>query len=282
MPVAKRVDAGGRERLEAIDARLTVRHPQAEHEGAMRRVDLADRVVEVREPAFVELEELRHEAVHARNLLNRHGLPEGNRRVASGRHDAILLDVQRARERGEGRSGALGDSREDRRVLSEIRERVVVERGQPVADQRRRPVRHDRRHEFVARDAAVEDRVAPYVRRQRDGDQLGQLRIQRDGGNFAARGFLAQALKKRVNGRLVTLRVVVDQPGDFGEEAAAIGSRVDAERARERRGTAGDRYVLGDRDRGGQPDRKCRYNRRAEQPRQQARHIPTKFIRRTL
>ena len=65
-----------RQRLEALGARRGIRHPEAEREGAARRIELADDVVEIRQPSVVQLEQLLDEPIRARHLLEDHALPQ--------------------------------------------------------------------------------------------------------------------------------------------------------------------------------------------------------------
>ena len=57
-------------------------------------------------------------------------------------------------------------------MIGEVLQRLVVERGQAVAEERCLPIAEDGDHEIARRHGALEYRVAPYSRRQRHGNDL--------------------------------------------------------------------------------------------------------------
>ena len=91
----------------------------------------------------------------------------------------------------------------------------------------------------------MKDRVAPDVGAERHRHQIGRGAIRsRALGALAAAHRLPKQLKKPLTLRTAAFRIVVNQPGDFVEEAAAVRRRFDAERAGERLRSARNRHVL--------------------------------------
>src|SRR5207237_10468088 len=74
------------------------------------------------------------------------------------------------RERRRGQP--LDEVRQQRSVLAEKLKRLVVERGEPMAEQSRLAIRHDRGDQLVARDFAMEDVVDTEVHRQRNENEI--------------------------------------------------------------------------------------------------------------
>src|SRR5438034_11222663 len=128
-------------------------------------------------------------------------------------------------------------------MLREKRERLIVERRQAVAQQRRLTIAEDGAENGLGGDGPVEDSLPP--------DRRGQ----RDRHEFAA------VLRRRLREQRSEALRVVRQPRQAGAHARAVRSRIEVERSRERGGTARDRYVFGNRRPSGEPDLKCRYNR---------------------
>jgi hypothetical protein len=93
----------------------------------------------------------------------------------------------------------------------------------------------DRQHQFIARDAAMKDRVAPDVGAQGNRDEIGRRAIGRwPALPLAAARWLPQRLEKPVRFAAAPFRVVVDQPRDFVDEPAAVGRGIDPQRTGER------------------------------------------------
>ncbi len=124
--------------------------------------------------------------------------------------------------------------RQQRRMIGEIRERLVVERGEAVAEQRGRTIGDDRDHQILARDPAAKDRAAPQFRRQRNGYQIDRSLVGRGGAAVPQR--FANRPQKRVRLHPRALRQAVGKTRDFENEPAAVRNRIDIRaRARARR-----------------------------------------------
>ena len=207
----------------------------------MRRIELADHVVEIREAPLAQLEQLLEESIGPRHFLERHRFPQRHRLLAPGRHDAVPLRAQPAGGDHERRRVALVDALEQQRVIREERERRIVERREAEAEERRGAIGEDRADELARRDRAMEDRGAPEIRRQRHRHEVARSRVRRP----PARRLLTRRRQVRVGRRLPAVRGVVEQACDFVDEAAAVRHRIDSQRTRERDGATGDRHVLG-------------------------------------
>ena len=234
-----------RQRLEALGSRRRIRHPEAERERAAGRIELADDVVEIRQPSVVQLEQLLDEPIRARHLLEDHALPQRGDVVpieGAGRNDTVVRDPQAGGEGPEGGRRSLVDPLEQLRVIREKPERRIVERREPEAEERCRAIRNDRRDQLARRHRAMKDRRAPEVSRQRHRHHVAGPRVQ---VLPSAPQGLPRRRQIRLGRRPSSFGRVVEEAGDLVHEAAAIGYGIDPERLRKRSGAAGDRHVLG-------------------------------------
>ena len=83
--LAEHADTGG-QRLETLRARRGVGHPEAQRKRAARRIELADDVVQVEEPSFVQLQQLEHEAIRPRHFFGDDRLPQRRHQRIPRRH----------------------------------------------------------------------------------------------------------------------------------------------------------------------------------------------------
>ncbi len=224
LPFAIRVFSDGRQRLEPIRAERRVSHPQAERKRRVRGIELADAVVEARQPPFVAGEQLAHEAIRTRHLLADCRLPQRRCGVAAWRNDAAGADVEAAGKDGKGGGRPLVQERHDARMLGEVLQRLVIEPGETVAQQRGLTVGENRACELGRPAAAAEYRLAPDRRRQRNRDGLGDIGVRRPDTARTCR---------RDDERPSCFRDVVREARQLRDEALAIGG-VDRRRAHAR------------------------------------------------
>src|ERR1700681_3514477 len=119
-----------------------------------------------------------------------------------------------------------------------------------MADERRLWIVQDCEEEILRCDATVKDRVAPHGRGERNWNGFdARLMVDRQQGGRGENIFSAHSLG--------------NEPCEFGNEPAAVRHRVESEGARHRDPSGRNRYVLGNRDGGGELYLKtqCRYNR---------------------
>src|SRR5262249_24307744 len=218
------------------------------------------------EPPFALLEQALDESIGACHFFADDGLPQRSGVGVARRRDAVVADAYAGRERREDRRRPLVHPPQQSLVASEKCQRLVVQPGETVADERRLTVGDDRADEFVLADPLVEDRVSPDVRAQRDGNDVRRTRRTEPRRAPALR--LTHGLEKRRGRRRTDFRRVVDEARDLGHVAAAIRYGIDRERVREARGAAGNRRVFVQIARRVGRDLKCRYNQNAHAGRQ--------------
>ena len=159
------------QRGEPIEANRRVRNPRAERKRHVRRVELGERVVEVRNPAVVIAVQRPHETIGPVHALANNGLPERHAKLSARRGHAPVANVQVGAERRERRRRAIVEIPEHRGMLGEKRQRAVVLAGEAVAQQRRAAIFENRHDKIGGRDRPVEHRAAPHVSGERDGHE---------------------------------------------------------------------------------------------------------------
>ena len=170
------------ERARPGHAQVRILNPQPERERDMRRFQLADGVVEVRQPARASGEQRLDEAHGICRARLDQRFPDAPRRFGlrfAGRDDAAVANPEVAAERGE-HSRLRIDRPESRRVLRQVLQRGVVETGEAVTQERGALVGQNGREEIGGRHLALEDRAGPDGRRQRHRNQIDRHRERRD------------------------------------------------------------------------------------------------------
>ena len=193
MRLAVVADAGVSQRLEALEPRGGVRihepSANARRAGSSWPID----VVEIRQPAFVQLEAAAgmnaRRASPARATTLPTAAPRRRRPAATTR---LPASRKLRAEGGEGRRRALVEALEQRRVIGEEGQRLVVERGEAVAEQRRARSVMIAATSSSRRDRAMEDRAAPHSRRQRHRHRIAR-RGRCSAGSAAASGLRSAA-----------------------------------------------------------------------------------------
>ena len=283
-PVSEGAESDTRQDLESFEALRRIVHPQPEHEGAASGIEVTDDVVQIRDATFSELEQRGQEPLGPRDFFTDDRFPQRADVVAptlrrlpcvsrpgrrAGRDDTVPVNTDAFGEHAKGRRRTLVQMRDERRVVGEKLQRLVVQRRQAVADQGRLTVRDDRGDELVGCDAPPEDRVAPDFRAQWHGHEIETRRIaircrpDRPSPLIGCRQSLqAFRMQKRGRGWIPCLEIE-HEARHFGDEAAAIGDRIDTERACEGDGAAGHRKILNNGVGRGETDRDCRGDDRA-------------------
>ena len=269
-PVAVRLGRLGDERFEALDPDAAIVHPQSERKGLRGRLQVGHRIVDVGDAGVALLEELAHEPLGLIDARADRRLPQGHGVRAAWRHDAAGGDAQAAGERGKGRRAPFMHARERGRMIREERQRLVVQRGEAVADERRVAVAQNRHQHRAVGQRPMNDRFAPQSRCQRNRNQL-----DRAGGRRCRRTKRFDASEARVRHRVPSLRDVVDEPRDFGSEPGGVWCGIDAERRCQSRDPAGHGDIFGNRPLSGEARPECRYNRETADDRR-ARQVSQK------
>ena len=238
VPVVVRVGGRVDERLESLGAHARIVDPQAERERLSGSIDIGDRVVHVRDAAFPHLEQLANEAVGPIDPIADDRLPQRNGVRPAGRNHETAANTKRRRERRECRRAALVQTREHGRMLDEEAERLIVQRGETVTEERSLPVAQDSREHGRGGQRPTEDGLGPHRRRERQRDLLARRGVARSCGDCF------DAIETRIAAGISARRNVVDQTRELADEARAIGNRVDPERFGDGRRPAGDEDIL--------------------------------------
>jgi hypothetical protein len=144
--------------------------------------------------------------------------------------------VHAVREHRERLGAEHMDLREHPRMVRQILQSLIVERGQPVTHERRLTIAENLDHEIAGRDLAQEYRLAPHRGGQRNRHELVHSRRGCDA--------LVQLLPKTLRSRDLPIRKAVKEADELAEEPRAIGDGMNVECAGERRSSPWNRYVF--------------------------------------
>ena len=99
-------------------------------------------------------------------------------------------------------------------MLREVLQRVIVERGQPITEQRRLPIAQNLDHEIDRRDRTQEHRVAPGRRGQWNGNELACPR--------GVSGALVKLLREDFRKGRLAIRQAVKETRELADEPRAV------------------------------------------------------------
>ena len=102
-------------------------------------------------------------------------LPQRRRVGAARRHHAVRVNAQAAAESGEDGRIVLVETRDHRRVIGQVLQRLVVGRREAMTEMRRARIRQDRGDDRLRRNRATEDGARPDLDGQRDRYRVGRL-----------------------------------------------------------------------------------------------------------
>ena len=175
-PVAGRGDRGGSQRAHSVETRRRIVHPQAEREPLPVEIELADRVVEARHPAFVLCKQGDEKSIRAREAGPNDVFPQPASFVNARRHDTTALHANLFRKHRERLDAERIYLRENRRMVRQILQRLIVQGGEPVTEERGLPIGENLDHEIARRDGAQEYGLAPNCSGQRHRNELARSR----------------------------------------------------------------------------------------------------------
>src|SRR5213078_4280122 len=112
------------------------------------------------EASAIGFEERLQKSVGPFELLAHDRFPYGRRGIAAGYREPAVADMDAFAKGGKWRRRAFDEPREQRTMVGEELQRVVVERGKAVADQRTRSIGQNRGDQIFAADGPVKHRLA--------------------------------------------------------------------------------------------------------------------------
>ena len=220
-----------REPPEAIRSRRRVLHPKAKSECRVRRIELGDRLVQIGQPPFATREQLAHEAIGMRHALAHDRFPQRHRGIAARRTHTAVAHAQAVTERGERRRVVGVNAGERGGVVDEERQRLIVQGGKPVAEERRLSIGENADTRSAGATRRSKDRIAPDRSGQRNRDEVdGRVRCGRPAACSPIGLRRPQTAHERIGRLHDGCRARCKDTRELCDEARAIRRRRDAGR----------------------------------------------------